>query len=156
MRDRTPGSSADVRAGQLSRQANMKSHDPLVDSPIPESPVSSAGTGSPEVIETDRPPPATESIARRRMRVVGRLLGSLLLGEVAIFGFILIFRKGVLPLIEGLFHPEPGLISVLRRTGLVRLRRHSGSHRRHARAMMRHPFFHARELSWTAEPLSHS
>ena len=34
------------------------------------------------------------------MRVAGRMLGSLLLGGVAILGSILIFRQGLLPLIE--------------------------------------------------------
>lgn len=64
-------------------------------------------------------PPATESIARRRMRIAGRLLGSLLLGGVAVLGSILIFRRGLLPLIEAVFHPEPELLSVLRRTGIL-------------------------------------
>ena len=41
------------------------------------------------------------------MRVAGRMLGSLLLGRVAILGSILIFRQGLLPLIEAVFHPGP-------------------------------------------------
>jgi membrane protease YdiL (CAAX protease family) len=53
------------------------------------------------------------------MRVAGRLLGSLLLGGVAILGSILIFRRGLLPLIESVFHPEPALLTVLRRTGIL-------------------------------------
>ena len=56
---------------------------------------------------------------RRRMRVAGRLLGSLLLGGVAILGSILIFRQGLLPLIEAVFHPGPDLLSVFRRTGIL-------------------------------------
>lgn len=64
-------------------------------------------------------PLATGNIARRRMRVVGRMLGSLLLGWVAILGSILIFRQGVLPLINAAFHPGPELLSVFRRTGIL-------------------------------------
>jgi membrane protease YdiL (CAAX protease family) len=47
------------------------------------------------------------------------MLGSLLLGGVAIFGSILIFRQGLLPLIEAVFHPGPELLSVFRRTGIL-------------------------------------
>jgi membrane protease YdiL (CAAX protease family) len=53
------------------------------------------------------------------MRVAGRMLGSLLLGGVAILGPILIFRQGLLPLIEGVFHPGPELLSVFRRIGIL-------------------------------------
>jgi membrane protease YdiL (CAAX protease family) len=53
------------------------------------------------------------------MRVAGRTLGSLLLGGVAILGSILIFRQGLLPLIEAAFHPGPDLLSVFRRTGIL-------------------------------------
>ena len=62
---------------------------------------------------------ATGNIARRRMRVAGRMLGSLLLGGVAILGSILIFRQGLLPLIEAVFHPGPELLSFFRRAGIV-------------------------------------
>ena len=86
----------------------MKSHDPLVDSPHLER------------IEADRTAPlATGSIAQQRMRVAGRMLGSLLLGGVAILGSILIFRQGLLPLIEAVFHPGPDLLSVFRRVGIL-------------------------------------
>src|SRR5262245_24790329 len=75
---------------------------------------------SPEGIETNRTVPlASGSIARRRMRVTGRMLGSLLLGGVAILGSILIFRRGLLPLFEAVFHPGPELLSVLRRAGIL-------------------------------------
>ena len=53
------------------------------------------------------------------MRVAGRLLVSLLLGGVAILGSILVFRRGLLPLIEAVFQPGPGLLSVFRRTGIL-------------------------------------
>jgi len=73
----------------------MKNHDPLVDSPNLESPKLGIDAKSPEGIETNRTAPiSTGNIARRRMRVAGRMLGSLLLGGVAILGSILIFRKG--------------------------------------------------------------
>ena len=64
-------------------------------------------------------PPANETTARRRMRVAGRMLGSLLLGAVAVLGSILIFRKGLLPAIDGAFHPGPEWLSVFRRAGIL-------------------------------------
>ena len=98
----------------------MNHHDPLVDSLNLESPKLSVDAKSPEGIETNRTAPlATGNIARRRMRVAGRMLGSLLLGGVAILGSILIFRQGLLPLIEAVFHPGPELLSVVRRTGIL-------------------------------------
>ena len=62
---------------------------------------------------------APGDIVRPRMRVAGRMFGSLLLGGVAILGSILIFRQGLLPLIDAVFHPGPDLLSVLRRTGIL-------------------------------------
>ena len=56
------------------------------------------------------------------MRVFGQMLVSLLLGGVAILGSILIFRQGLLPLIEAVFHPGPELLSVFRRVGILLLR----------------------------------
>ena len=53
------------------------------------------------------------------MRIAGQMLGSLLLGGVAILGSILIFRQGLLPLIEAAFHPGPELLSVFRRVGIL-------------------------------------
>jgi membrane protease YdiL (CAAX protease family) len=47
------------------------------------------------------------------------MLVSLLLGGVAILGSILIFRQGLLPLIEAVFHPGPEVLSGLRRTGIL-------------------------------------
>jgi membrane protease YdiL (CAAX protease family) len=47
------------------------------------------------------------------------MLGSLLLGGVAILGSILIFRQGLLPLIEAAFHPGLELLSVFRRVGIL-------------------------------------
>ncbi len=53
------------------------------------------------------------------MRATGRMLGSLLLGGVAILGSILAFRQGLLPLIDAVFHPGPDWLSVFRRTGIL-------------------------------------
>ncbi len=74
---------------------------------------------SSESIKTNRTdPPANETIARQRMRAVGRMLGSLLLGGMAVLGSILIFRKGLLPQIDAAFHPGPEWLSVFRRAGI--------------------------------------
>jgi membrane protease YdiL (CAAX protease family) len=98
----------------------MRDHDPHVDSLNLESPTLRVEGMPPEPVETNRiARPAPGSIARRRLRVAGRMLGSLLLGGVAVLGSILIFRQGLLPLIEAVFHPGPDLLSVLRRTGIL-------------------------------------
>ena len=47
------------------------------------------------------------------------MLGSLLLGAVAVLGSILLFRKGLLPLIDTAFHPGPEWLSVFRRAGIL-------------------------------------
>lgn len=86
----------------------MKNHELPVEPPSPE---------GIEINHTE--PPATGSIARRRMVVVGRMLGSLLLGGVATLGSILVFRKGLLPLIDAAFHPGPEWTSVFRRVGIL-------------------------------------
>ena len=64
-------------------------------------------------------PLVTGSIAQRRMHVAGRTLVSLLLGGVAILGSMLVFRQGLLPLIEAVFHLGPEWLSVFRRAGLL-------------------------------------
>ena len=74
---------------------------------------------SPERIDPSRAlPSASGSIARQRLRVAGRALGSLLLGAVAILGAVLVFRQGLLPLIDAMFHPGPAWLSVFRRAGI--------------------------------------
>lgn len=73
----------------------------------------------PERIEGDRTAaPSTGSTARRRIRVAGRTLGSLLLGGLAILGPIAIVRTGLLPLIEHVFQLGPEALSVCRRVGI--------------------------------------
>ena len=64
-------------------------------------------------------PPASGSTARRRVRVAGRLIASLLLGGLAILGPIAIVRKGLLPLIEHVFQLGPEGLSVCRRVGIL-------------------------------------
>jgi len=58
-------------------------------------------------------------LARRRLRVAGRMLGSLLLGAVAILVPAVVFRQGLLLLIDALFQPGPALLSAFRRAGLL-------------------------------------
>lgn len=63
-------------------------------------------------------PLAPEGIVRQRLRVAGRALGSLLLGAVVILGAVLVFRQGLLPLIDTVFQPGPGWLSAFRRVGI--------------------------------------
>lgn len=98
----------------------MKNRETLVHSLDPELPKLGADAKSPEGMETNLAAPlATGSTARRRMRIASRMLGSLLLGGMAVLGSILIFRQGLLPLIEATFHPQPELLSAIRRTGIL-------------------------------------
>src|SRR5262245_5561422 len=53
------------------------------------------------------------------MRVAGRVLGSLLLGVIAIAGPVLVFRQGLLPLIDRVFQPGPAWLSAFRRAGIL-------------------------------------
>ncbi|MFN7958869.1 MAG: CPBP family intramembrane glutamic endopeptidase [Holophagaceae bacterium] len=52
-------------------------------------------------------------------RTVAPALRSLLLGGAAILGAILVFRQGLLPLIDAAFHPDPGWLSAFRRAGIL-------------------------------------
>ena len=97
----------------------MNQHDPPVDSLNVESPQLSVDALSSQRLDTTRTLPlASGNIARRRLHVTGRMLGSLLLGGVAILGSILVFRQGLLPLIDAVFHPGPEWLSVFRRVGI--------------------------------------
>lgn len=53
------------------------------------------------------------------LRVAGRALGSLLLGALAILGAVLLFRQGLLPLIDAVFHPGAAWLSAFRRVGIL-------------------------------------
>ena len=98
----------------------MKNHDPLVDSLHSEAPRFSEDAMSSERLDPNRTPPvAPGGIARQRMRVAGRTLGSLLLGGAAILGSVLVFRQGLLPLIDAVFQPGPELLSAFRRAGIL-------------------------------------
>lgn len=59
------------------------------------------------------------SITRQRVRVASRALGSLLLGGAAVLGSMIVFRQGLLPLIDAVFHPGPEWLSAFRRIGIV-------------------------------------
>jgi uncharacterized protein len=63
------------------------------------------------------PPP--EGFVRRHARITLRLLGSLLLGGLAVLGSIALFRQGLLPLIDMALQPGPEWLSAIRRTGIV-------------------------------------
>jgi uncharacterized protein len=56
---------------------------------------------------------------RQRLRIASRALVSLLLGAVAILGAVLLFRQGLLPLIDAVFQPGPEWLSAFRRTGIL-------------------------------------
>jgi hypothetical protein len=62
---------------------------------------------------------APGSIARQRVRVASRALNSLLLGAAAILGAVLLFRQGLLPLIDDVFQPGPERLSAYRRAGIL-------------------------------------
>lgn len=66
-------------------------------------------------------PVEAEGIARQRIRVTLRMLGSLLLGGVATMGSVLVFRQGLLPLIDTVFQPGPAWLSVFRRAAVAPL-----------------------------------
>ncbi|HEY1139976.1 MAG TPA: type II CAAX endopeptidase family protein [Lysobacter sp.] len=55
---------------------------------------------------------------RPRLRAVARMLASLLLGAMAIFGAMFVFRQGLLPLIDAAFHPTAQATSAIRRVGI--------------------------------------
>jgi uncharacterized protein len=69
----------------------------------------------PEPVDSSRPLPSAGSIAWRRLRPSVRMLGSLLLGWVAVWGPVLVVGKGLVPLIDTMFHPGADLLSAIRR-----------------------------------------
>ena len=97
----------------------MEDQDQVVDSLHSGSRRSSEDAVSSERVgATSTRPLAPGSIARQRMGVAGRTLGSLLLGGVAIVGSVLVLRQGVLPLIDAVFQPGPEWLSAFRRSGI--------------------------------------
>lgn len=58
-------------------------------------------------------------IAWQRLRNTARTLGALLLGGLAVLGSIVVFRQGLLPLIDTVFQPGPEWLSAFRRTGIL-------------------------------------
>jgi membrane protease YdiL (CAAX protease family) len=59
------------------------------------------------------------NIAPSAIRATVRMVGSLLLGGIAILGLVLVFRQGLLPLIDVAFQPGPEWLSVFRRAGIL-------------------------------------
>jgi uncharacterized protein len=55
----------------------------------------------------------------KRRVLASRALGSLLLGAVTILGAVLLFRQGLLPLIDAVFQPGTELLSAYRRAGIL-------------------------------------
>ena len=98
----------------------MRYQDPVLDSLNAESSPSSEDAMSSERQDPRSilPPVAPTGIARQRMRVAGRMLGSLLLGGVATLGSVVLFRQGLLPLIDAVFQPGPEWLSLFRRAGI--------------------------------------
>jgi membrane protease YdiL (CAAX protease family) len=98
----------------------MKDHGLVADSLMPDSPLSREDPMSSDRSDPSHTLPAeSEGIARQRIRVTLRMLGSLLLGGVAIMGSVLVFRQGLLPLIDTVFQPSPAWLSVFRRAGII-------------------------------------
>ena len=56
---------------------------------------------------------------RQRLRAAARMLWSLLLGAMAVFGAVLIFRQGLLPLMDAALHPTARTLSAIRRAGIL-------------------------------------
>lgn len=68
---------------------------------------------------TSAVPAPSGGTARRQLRVAARALGSLLLGGVAVLGPIVVFRQGLLPLIDAVLQPGPEALSAIRRAGIL-------------------------------------
>jgi len=97
----------------------MKYQDPVLDPLNAESSPSSEDAMSSERQDPrSNLPVAPTGIARERMRIAGRMLGSLLLGGMATLGSVALFRQGLLPLIDAVFQPGPEWLSLFRRAGI--------------------------------------
>jgi membrane protease YdiL (CAAX protease family) len=74
---------------------------------------------APDILDTAPPTPAPAAHrAVAAARVALRALLALLLGGIAVFGAIALVRHGLVPLVDALFHPGAGALSVVRRTGI--------------------------------------
>lgn len=70
-------------------------------------------------MEPTSPPTAAPVVrAPRHWRVVARSLGSLLAGLVMVLGAVLLVRKGLVPLVDALWHPGPAWLGMVRRAGI--------------------------------------
>lgn len=57
--------------------------------------------------------------SRSLLRYIAKALVSLLLGATAIVGAVLLFRQGLLPLIDAIFQPTAQWLSAIRRVGIL-------------------------------------
>ena len=72
-----------------------------------------------ERMETNRSTPHSPTHSRwPRLRASAKVLVSLLLGGAAILLAIVAVRKGLIPLVDGLFHPGEQWLSAIRRVGI--------------------------------------
>jgi hypothetical protein len=62
---------------------------------------------------------SSEGVNRRWIQTTARMMGSLLLGGIAVMGSMLAFRRGLLPLIDGAFQLGPDWLVALRRAGIL-------------------------------------
>ncbi|HEX7708845.1 MAG TPA: type II CAAX endopeptidase family protein [Thermoanaerobaculia bacterium] len=85
----------------------MHDRNPIIDYLHSESPL-------PRVVDT-----VPENPLRRRLRIAFRMLVSLLLGAAATVGAIVVFRQGLLPLVNSAFNPGPEALSAIRRAGIL-------------------------------------
>lgn len=98
----------------------MQSHEPKADSSQARTPAPGAEAELREGLGPNRSSAqAAGKGARSRLRAVGKLLVSLLLGGLAVLGSMTAFRLGLLPLIESAFQPGPSALSAIRRAGLI-------------------------------------
>lgn len=64
-------------------------------------------------------PTTLPTSARQRVRATVRMFCSLLLGAAVVLGVMVIFRQGLLPLIDARFHPSAETLSMIRRSGIL-------------------------------------
>ena len=97
----------------------MNDHNPVIDSQPSELPEPSEDTMPSEHVDPSRThTSAPRSIAWRRLRATAWMLGSLLLGWVAVWGSVLVVGKGLVPLIDTVLQPESDWLSAIRRTSI--------------------------------------
>ena len=74
----------------------------------------------PEHVESSQSVPMTRPTrTRQRIRATLGMLGSLLVGAAVVLGAMVLFRQGLLPLINAVFLPSPETLSMIRRAGIL-------------------------------------